>query len=218
MNRQIRFWSTAFLNCAPIALMLVASVWILKAESGQDTAAPAGNDRRRPRSASTTKLSNEQKIALAMKAAPADIGKNATVEDMTEMSAGKMRRLRAGANGWVCYASMDAPMCLDAPWQSWLEAWSNKKDLKVDRVGIAYMLNGDNGASNTDPYASAPTAENQWVVSPAHLMILFPDQKMLDTYPTDPKNGGPWVMWKGTPYAHLMVPVSPTAAAVTSAK
>ena len=25
---------------------------------------------------------------------------------------------------------------------------------------------------------------------------------------TDPKNGGPWVMWKGTPYAHIMAPVT----------
>jgi hypothetical protein len=25
--------------------------------------------------------------------------------------------------------------------------------------------------------------------------------------PTDSKNGGPWVMWAGTPYAHLMIPI-----------
>src|SRR5262245_12579568 len=30
----------------------------------------------------------------------------------------------------------------------------------------------------------------------------------LDLYPTDPKTGGPWVMWKGTRYAHVMVPVA----------
>jgi hypothetical protein len=39
-------------------------------------------------------------------------------------------------------------------------------------------------------------------------MVLYQDLKMLDSFPTDPMNGGPWVMWKGTPYAHLMVPVS----------
>jgi hypothetical protein len=31
----------------------------------------------------------------------------------------------------------------------------------------------------------------------------------LSALPTDPNNGGPWVMWKGTPYAHIMVPVGP---------
>jgi hypothetical protein len=44
-------------------------------------------------------------------------------------------------------------------------------------------------------------------------MVLFADPKSLDVYSTDPKSGGPWVMWKGTPYAHLMVPVAPAQAA-----
>jgi hypothetical protein len=39
-------------------------------------------------------------------------------------------------------------------------------------------------------------------------MILTPDLKALDALPTDPKSGGPWVMWKGTKYAHIMVPVA----------
>jgi hypothetical protein len=37
-------------------------------------------------------------------------------------------------------------------------------------------------------------------------MILAP-AAMLDAFPTDPDSGGPYVMWKGTPYAHLMVPI-----------
>jgi len=40
---------------------------------------------------------------------------------------------------------------------------------------------------------------------------------LLDAFSTDPKNGGPWVMWKGTPYAHLMVPVSDTKMAMMRA-
>ncbi len=38
-------------------------------------------------------------------------------------------------------------------------------------------------------------------------MILVPDPALLDGISTDPWNGGPYVMWKGTPYAHIMVPV-----------
>ena len=98
------------------------------------------------------------------------------------------------------------PMRLDKQWQNWAKAWMGKTEPKFEGTGIAYMLRGDNGASNTDPWAKKPTADNEWVVSPAHIMLLFEDKKMLDSYPTDPKNGGPWVMWKGTPYAHLMVP------------
>ncbi len=38
-------------------------------------------------------------------------------------------------------------------------------------------------------------------------MILVPDPAMLEGISTDPDNGGPYVMWKGTPYAHIMIPV-----------
>jgi hypothetical protein len=26
-------------------------------------------------------------------------------------------------------------------------------------------------------------------------------------FSSDPRSGGPWIMWGGTPYEHLMVPV-----------
>ena len=163
-------------------------------------------------------MTNGQKIALAESAGPAEIAKKATIIDMTDMPNSQMKQLRTGTNGWVCYAMIEQPMCLDKEWQKWAAAWMSKSELKIDGTGIAYMLRGDTGASNTDPYATEPSATNQWVVSPAHIMVLYQDPKMLDAYPTDPKNGGPWVMWKGTPYAHVMVPVSLTKAATMSSK
>jgi hypothetical protein len=36
--------------------------------------------------------------------------------------------------------------------------------------------------------------------------MIISDAALLEGLPTDPKNGGPWVMWKGTPYAHVMIP------------
>ena len=118
---------------------------------------------------------------------------------------GKPRQLRAGTNNFVCMAHPEV-MCLDKQWQEWADAWMNKRSPKINTLGIAYMLQGDTGASNTDPYATGASATNQWIVSPAHVMVLTPDVKQLDALPTDPNNGGPWVMWKGTPYAHIMVP------------
>jgi hypothetical protein len=165
-----------------------------------------------------SKMTKAQKIALAKSAGPAEITKNATIIDMTNMPTGQPKQLRAGTNGWACYAAIREPMCLDKEWQKWAEAWMSKGEPKIEGTGIAYMLGGDKGASNTDPYATAPTADNHWVVSPPHIMVLYQDLKLLDAYPTDPHNGGPWVMWKGTPYAHVMVPVSPTRAARMSSK
>jgi hypothetical protein len=172
--------------------------------------------------AAKSKMSASKKIANAMSAAPAEISRNATIMDWPGTEGGQPKELRKGSNGWVCFpnspgefggASVDDPMCLDKQWQAWGEAWMSKKPPNVSGTGIAYMLKGDKGASNTDPFATGPTADNQWVVSPAHIMVLYADTKMLDAFPTDPKSGGPWVMWKGTPYAHLMVPVSPSKAA-----
>jgi hypothetical protein len=80
-----------------------------------------------------------------------------------------------------------------------------KGDLNIDKVGISYMLAGDSGASNSDPYAEGRT--DDWVVSGPHIMIIVPDPAMLAGVPTDPENGGPWIMWQGTEYAHVMVPL-----------
>ena len=160
-------------------------------------------------------MTADEKIKLAMSAGPADLTKNATVVDPG--ADGKMVQLRAGTNGWVCMAHPQV-MCLDKEWQGWVDAWVNKKDPQIKSVGVAYMLKGDLGASTTDPFATAPTETNEWVVSPPHLMLLTPDASQLEALPTDPHNGGPWVMWKGTKYAHIMVPTVPMPAKAESPK
>jgi hypothetical protein len=156
-------------------------------------------------------------IAKITGAAPPDIGRNSAV--MAMGTEGKMRELRAGTNGWMCMQDLVGDsMCLDKEWQAWGGAWMTKKDPpKRSAVGVAYMLKGDQGASNTDPYATKSTADNQWVVSGPHIMILPTDAGQLDAYPTDWTKGGPWVMWKGTPYAHIMVPTTAMANSASKA-
>jgi hypothetical protein len=189
-------------------VLLVAAV-VAQQPTTQKPAAKGGGD--------------QAKIRLAMTGAPADIAKNATIMDVDEK--GQMKQLRAGTNGWTCMPSAGGaagaagadPMCLDKTWMGWANGWMHKTDPQVKTMGIAYMLRGDKGASNTDPYATGPTANNQWVVSPPHIMVLVPDPKLLDTLPTDPHSGGAWVMWKGTKYAHIMVPINPVAATSAAA-
>jgi hypothetical protein len=144
-------------------------------------------------------------IEDALSAAWPGMAENATVVDW------EGNVLREGSNGYTCFPTPPtlvgtAPMCMDSEWMEWADAWSNKKDYAADALGISYMLAGDGGASNVDPYAEGPTDDNEWIREGAHLMILAP-AAMLEAYPTDPENGGPYVMWKGTPYAHLMVPI-----------
>ena len=141
----------------------------------------------------------------ALSAAWPGMAENATVVDW------EGNVLREGSNGWTCMPTppmltVDAPMCMDSEWMKWADAWQNKKDYGAESLGISYMLAGDGGASNIDPYAEGPTDDNEWIREGAHLMIVAP-AALLEAYPTDPQNGGPYVMWKGTPYAHLMVPI-----------
>ena len=54
-----------------------------------------------------------------------------------------------------------------------------------------------------------PTASNDWVKTGPHIMVVG-SKEMLTGYPSGakPDTSAPYVMWAGTPYAHLMVPVN----------
>ena len=88
---------------------------------------------------------------------------------------------------------------------------------QITSVGIGYMIApGGAWGSNTDPYAMSAAADNQWHLAPPHLMVLVPDLTSLAGVSTDPHSGGPYVMYPGTPYAHMMAPIaaSPMSASV----
>ena len=81
---------------------------------------------------------------------------------------------------------------------------------RITQNGYGYMLQGGATASNDDPYAAAPKPGEDWTNEPPHIMVFSPKVPDAATYGTAMK-GGPWVMWGGTPYAHLMVPVQEMA-------
>ncbi len=154
----------------------------------------------------------EWKIENALSAAPVAIATNATVLDWAASEGAEMPQLRAGTNGWTCMPDMpdtpgNDPMCLDGPWMAWAAGWMGHTKPDVKSVGVAYMLQGGSDASNTDPYATEPDPATGWIMSGPHVMIVVPDPSALDVLTTDHASGGPYVMWQGTPYAHIMVPV-----------
>lgn len=162
-----------------------------------------------PATASGQDMSKEAMIASAVSAGPSSISDDAAVMDWG------MNEVRAGTNGWTCLpdrpdtAETD-PWCVDEPWLNFLKAYMTQTEPSYTEIGFAYMLMGDAPVSNSDPYATAPTTPEDWVTGVgAHLMILVPDHSLLESVSTDHMNGGPWVMWPGTPYAHLMIPVAP---------
>ena len=162
--------------------------------------------------ASAKAPSDAQLIASAQRAAPAKVSKDATIIAMD--ADGKMRTLRQGTNGFTCMADSPAtpgpdPMCMDKNAFAWAGAWMAHKDPPQGKVGFMYMLEGGTDASNTDPFATKPSATNHWVKTGPHIMVVGADASFYDSYPKspDPDTSQPYVMWAGTPYQHLMAPV-----------
>jgi hypothetical protein len=161
--------------------------------------------------ASTNSTAAVDPIASAESAAPAAIAHDASI--VTVGPDGKMTTLRAGKNGWTCMPDAPDtpgpdPMCMDANAAKWATAWIAHKPPPEGTAGVMYMLEGGTDASNTDPYATKPTAENNWVKTGPHIMIVG-SKEILAGHPSGPQpdTSVPYVMWAGTPYAHLMVPV-----------
>ncbi|GAP65549.1 hypothetical protein MBSD_n0839 [Mizugakiibacter sediminis] len=157
-------------------------------------------------------MTDAEMIASAMRAAPARVAKDAKIVVMD--AAGKMRTLREGRNGFTCMPDNPAtpgpdPMCMDANAMAWVDAWVAHRPPPAGRIGFMYMLAGGTDASNTDPYATAPTASNHWIKTGPHVMVVGADASFYDQYPksADPDTAAPYVMWAGTPYQHLMAPV-----------
>ena len=151
--------------------------------------------------------SRQAMIESATSAGPASISADATVMDW------EMNEIRAGSNEWTCLPDRpdtpgQDPWCVNEPWLDFLHAYVNQTEPTYTEIGVAYMLQGDTPVSNADPYATSPTGPEDWVTGlGAHIMMLVPDRSLLEGVSTDHRNGGHWVMWPNTPYAHLMIPV-----------
>ncbi len=150
-------------------------------------------------------MSDAELIADAESAAPESVTANATIKT----SEGRV--LRQGSNSWTCYPGSGAigPMCNQSQWDKLIGAVMTKAPIDVTEFSLSYMMAGEGealGVSNVDPFATEPTDDNQWVKEGPHLMILVPDQTALEGLSTDP-NDPVYVMWKDTPYAHIMVKV-----------
>jgi hypothetical protein len=143
-----------------------------------------------------------------MPAAPAAVVKSATIVQVQKD--GSIRTLQPGTNGFTCMSPGHpaSPMCADKNAMAWAEALANHAP-PPSSVGFVYMLAGDNGASNTNPYDTAQTANNHWVKTGPHVMIVGAAVQTMG-YPNtaDPDTTKPYVMWPNTPYAHLMIPVA----------
>ena len=156
-------------------------------------------------------------IENAMSAAPLVIAGEATVLGFPREEGGDMVVLRQGTNGWTCYTDWPVspgndPACYDAVWEAWNAAYHAGGNPEISALGIGFMLAGGSDPSNTDPMAMEPAADEDWITTPPHLMIVVPGGLDPAVFTTDHHSGYPYIMWEGTPYEHLMLPVVPAVA------
>jgi len=151
---------------------------------------------------------NEQQaqIALAQSGAHSGLSQHATIIGFD----GKV--LKTGTSQWTCMPGIPLrpgdthPMCNDPVWNKVLQAAKSGEGFTLDRIGISYMLQGDAHVSNSSPSAKDPNNGDVWVQEGPHIMVIVP-KELLKGVSDDPFNGGPYVMWKDTPFAHIMIPV-----------
>ncbi len=151
-------------------------------------------------------------IQNAMSAGPLQISENAAIMDRPSATGGDLVELRAGDNGWTCLTDdpstpTNDPMCLDKQWMEWIAAFMAGRGPEFTAIGVGYMLQGGSVASNSDPSLTAPPAGEEWIIDGPHVMVVAPWDLDPAVYSTDPASGWPYIMFDGTPYEHLMVPV-----------
>lgn len=190
-----------------LAALVAAMGLSAAAQSGH-----AGDNASGTAAAAPAPATDQQIIQSAMRAAPKKVADHATI--VAFKPEGGMRTVRKGSNGFSCMADNPGtpgpdPMCLDAAAMAWVDALLAHKPPSTGRIGFMYMLSGGTDASNTDPYAAKPTASNHWIQTGPHVMIVGADANFYAMYPkaADPDTSAPYVMWPGTPYQHLMIPV-----------
>lgn len=190
-----------------LALILLAGTGLVSCHN--QAAAPAVEG---SQTAATSSTAANDPIASAESAAPAAVSKAASIVQMN--ADGSMKELRKGNNGFTCVPDDPStpgpdPMCMDANALAWTMALSGHKAPPTDKPGIMYMLAGGTDPSNTDAFATKPAKGSDWIRTGPHLMLVG-SSASLEGFPRgpNPDTNAPYVMWAGTPYAHLMIPVS----------
>jgi hypothetical protein len=153
--------------------------------------------------------SEKAKIDRALAAAPPDIAKNATVAEWDGKS--EMKILRRGTNGFTCLpGDPDEPghpaLCANEAAMQWHRDFAAHKPKPTITVpGVEYMLAGATQRSDSDPNdKTSPPVQ----MGP-HWMIMFPFDPATTGLPTTHAGTGAYIMWAGTPWAHLHIMGNP---------
>ena len=96
----------------------------------------------------------------------------------------------------------EPPMCADEASLQWFADFKADKSKPTNTVpGITYMIAGVTQRSDSEP---CDQDQPPMAIGP-HWMIMWPFDPKATGLPTTHKPTGAFIMWAGSPYAHLHV-------------
>lgn len=160
-------------------------------------------------------MSHAQVVEAASAGGPAAISQNATIAWID--SAGAVHQMRAGTNGFTCVVVVpdpfDGPICGDQAAAGWLLAMlrHEPRPPAMTAPGIAYMARGgthyeDATGNVLMEHALTPHAAGSHPVrEQPHWMLIWAYDPTSSGLPTKENGSGAYIMFAGTPWAHVMV-------------
>ncbi|MDO8426796.1 MAG: hypothetical protein Q7T24_04715 [Deltaproteobacteria bacterium] len=154
-------------------------------------------------------MSQEEMISVAKSAAPPQISDNATV--LIPGPDNKLTEAKKGTNGFTCIADLSGqekpdPFCGDENATQFIMSMMNKEPRPANTApGVGYMAQGGWHWEKDGRIVDPGTPGAKRIHEPPHWMILWPFESQATMIPTGPNKFGTYIMYDGTPYAHLMI-------------
>ena len=153
-------------------------------------------------------LSEGEQVKLALSGAPPHLVKEVGV--MIYGADGKLTETKKSTNGFTCIPTVmnlpdPDPMCMDAAVHQWMMDLMDNAPKPTNTVpGIAYMARGGSHFEKDGKVVMSGHGAKV-VKEPPHWMVMWPFDAATTKLPTIPNPSGTYIMFDGTPYAHLMV-------------
>lgn len=153
-------------------------------------------------------LSEGEQVKLALSGAPPHLVKEVGV--MIYGADGKLTESKKSTNGFTCIPTVmnlpdPDPMCMDAAVQQWMNDLMDGAPKPTNTVpGIAYMARGGSHFEKEGKVVMGGDGAKT-VKEPPHWMLMWPFDAEATKLPTAPNVSGVYIMFEGTPYAHLMI-------------
>jgi hypothetical protein len=101
------------------------------------------------------------------------------------------------------------PMCVDQAGMTWVMSLSMSQEPPAGPVSVAFMMQGSTFPSVDDPDLMEPPGGEGWIET-GPILMLMNVRGLLTGLPTgDVDLDSPFVMYGGTRYEHLMIPIRP---------